>query len=55
MMYGEFFDVTDEEMDMDFLLPIGKGNIEREGKDITLVGFAKVNLYYKMDYNLRIF
>ena len=29
MMYGEFFDVTDEEMDMDFLLPIGKGNIER--------------------------
>jgi pyruvate dehydrogenase E1 component beta subunit len=29
MMYGESFEVTDAEMDMDFVLPIGKANIER--------------------------
>ena len=42
MMYGESFEVTDEEMHEDYLLEIGKGNIERKGNHVTIVGFAKV-------------
>jgi len=42
MMYGESFDVTDEEMHEDYLLEIGKGNIERKGNHVTIVGFAKM-------------
>lgn len=29
MMYGESFELTEQEMSMDFVLPIGKANIER--------------------------
>ena len=46
MMYGESFDVTDEEMHEDYLLEIGKGHIERKGNHVTIVGFAKVFLIY---------
>ena len=42
MMYGIPFDVTDEIMDKDFLLPIGKAKIEREGEDITITAFSKM-------------
>jgi pyruvate dehydrogenase E1 component beta subunit len=42
MMYGDLFELTEEEMGMDFVLPIGKGNIERKGDHITLVAYAKV-------------
>ena len=45
MMYGESFELTEEEMGMDYLLPIGKGNIERKGEHITLVAYAKVKLF----------
>jgi len=42
MMYGITFDVSDKILDKDFLIPIGKAKIEREGSDVTLVGFAKM-------------
>ena len=42
VMYGIPFDVTDEIMDKDFLLPIGKAKIEREGEDITITAFSKM-------------
>lgn len=42
MMYGVTFDVSDEVMDKDFVLPIGKAKIMREGKDITITAHAKM-------------
>ncbi|KAF5398011.1 Pyruvate dehydrogenase [Paragonimus heterotremus] len=40
VLYGHTFDVSDEAMSPDFLLPIGKAKIEREGTDVTLVGYS---------------
>ncbi|KAA3682283.1 pyruvate dehydrogenase E1 component beta subunit [Paragonimus westermani] len=40
VLYGHTFDVSDEAMSSDFLLPIGKAKIEREGTDVTLVGYS---------------
>ncbi len=37
MMYGQVFDVPQDE---DFVLPIGKAKIEREGSDVTIVGYS---------------
>jgi pyruvate dehydrogenase E1 component beta subunit len=42
MMYGTEFELSPEEMSMDFLLPIGKAKIERTGKDVTITAFAKM-------------
>ena len=42
MMYGVEFDMTAEELDPSFTLPIGKANIERKGKDVTITAFAKM-------------
>lgn len=41
LMYGIPFEVSDEVMSKDFLLPIGKAKIEREGDRITLVAHSK--------------
>lgn len=41
MMYGEVFTVDESVMAMDFLEPIGKARIMREGKHVTLVSFAR--------------
>lgn len=41
LLYGESFPVSDEAADKDFVIPFGKAKIEREGKDITLIGFSK--------------
>lgn len=41
-MYGTEFELSPEEMSMDFLLPIGKAKIERTGKDVTITAFAKM-------------
>ena len=35
-MYGVSFEMSDEAMKDDFVLPIGKAKIEREGKIICL-------------------
>ena len=42
MMYGVEFDATKEVMDKEFLIPIGKAKIEREGSDITITAHAKM-------------
>ncbi|XP_028414442.1 pyruvate dehydrogenase E1 component subunit beta, mitochondrial-like [Dendronephthya gigantea] len=41
LMYGINFDMSDEAMKDDFVLPIGKAKIEREGADITLVAHSR--------------
>jgi len=45
IMYSETFEVPDSVMDMDFVLPIGKAKIMREGKDVTIVAFSKMVKY----------
>ena len=42
MMYGVEFDLTAEELDPDFILPIGKANVERVGTDVTITAHAKM-------------
>ena len=42
MMYGVNFDVSDQVMDKDFLLEIGKAKVERVGTDVTITAFAKM-------------
>jgi len=42
MMYGVEFDLTPEELDPNFVLPIGKAKIERAGKDVTITAFSKM-------------
>ncbi len=41
LMYGVSFDMTDEELSKDFVIPIGKAKIEREGSDVTVLTFSK--------------
>jgi len=38
LMYGQSFDIPDSE---DFIIPIGKAETVREGKDVTLVSFSR--------------
>ena len=42
IMYGRSFPVSEECLDKDFVLPIGKAKVEREGKDVTIVSFSKM-------------
>lgn len=37
ILYGHSFPVSEEVLSDDFVLPIGKAKVEREGKDITIV------------------
>jgi pyruvate dehydrogenase E1 component beta subunit len=41
LMYGVTFNVSDEVLKDDFVVPIGKAKIETEGSDITLVAHSK--------------
>jgi pyruvate dehydrogenase E1 component beta subunit len=41
LLYGTAFEVSEECMSKDFVLPIGKAKIEKEGKDVTLVTFSR--------------
>lgn len=41
LMYGEKFAVSDEAMGEDFVIPLGKAKVEREGEHVTLVAFSK--------------
>ncbi|CAF0832238.1 unnamed protein product [Didymodactylos carnosus] len=41
LIYGLQFPISEEALSPDFVLPIGKGKIEREGKDVTLVSHSK--------------
>lgn len=40
-MYGTPFEVTDEVLSKDFLLPIGKAKVEKVGDRVTIVGYSK--------------
>lgn len=42
MMYGSSFEATPEIMDKEFLLPIGKAKVQKEGTDATIVTFSKM-------------
>ncbi|EDK46262.1 pyruvate dehydrogenase E1, beta subunit [Lodderomyces elongisporus] len=39
--YGESFPVSEEALSSDFILPIGKAKVEREGTDLTIVGHSR--------------
>ena len=41
IMYGKSFPKTNEIMDTNFILPIGKAKIEREGTDVSIVTFSR--------------
>jgi pyruvate dehydrogenase E1 component beta subunit len=41
LMYGITFDMSEQSLGPDFLVPIGKAKIEREGKDVTLVSHSR--------------
>lgn len=41
IMYGKAFDRTEQIMNENFLLPIGKAKIEKEGNDVSIVTFSK--------------
>jgi pyruvate dehydrogenase E1 component beta subunit len=42
MLYGVAFPMSREAMSDEFLLPIGKAKIEREGSDVTIVAHSKM-------------
>lgn len=42
IMYGKTFEATEEILDPDFVVPIGKAKIERPGKDCTIVTFSRM-------------
>lgn len=41
ILYGVPFDVSDDVLSKDFVLPIGKAKIERPGDRVTIVGYSK--------------
>nr|QBH74088.1 pyruvate dehydrogenase [Isotomurus palustris] len=41
ILYGQAFDVSDEVLSKDFVLPIGKAKIERQGSNVTLVSHSR--------------
>jgi len=41
LMYGTEFEISKEALDKDFLVPIGKAKIMREGKDVTIITFSR--------------
>ena len=42
-MYGTTFDMSDEAMDPNFQIPLGKAKIEREGNDSIRKLFETIN------------
>lgn len=41
LLYGIEFEMSDQAMSKDFLIPIGKAKIEKVGKHVTLVGMSR--------------
>ncbi|RKP13298.1 thiamine diphosphate-binding protein [Piptocephalis cylindrospora] len=41
LMYGSSFDLSEAAQSEDFLIPIGKAKVEREGSDLTLVSHSR--------------
>jgi pyruvate dehydrogenase E1 component beta subunit len=42
LLYGVSFPMTKEEMSDDFLIPMGKAKVEKEGTDVTVVAHSKM-------------
>lgn len=42
LLYGTSFPMSDEAQSKDFVIPIGKAKIEKEGSDVTIVAFSKM-------------
>lgn len=42
ILYGQTFDLTDEQQSSDFVLPLGKAHIQRPGTDVTITAYAKM-------------
>lgn len=42
MMYNMEFDMLDEHLDPNYVVPIGKAKIERKGTDVTITAHAKM-------------
>merc|ERR1719454_2386744 len=40
LMYGTTFDISDDVLDENFVVPIGKAKVQKEGKDCTLVAHS---------------
>ena len=45
VMYGDTGEVPEEE----YLIPIGKSDIKRAGKDVTIVSFNKIHLFFSSE------
>ena len=48
LVYGTTFDISDDVLDENFVLPIGKAKVQKEGKDITLVAHS-IGVKFCMD------
>ena len=42
LLYGVSFPMSDAAQSSDFVIPIGKAKVEREGKDVTIISFSKM-------------
>lgn len=42
LLYNEKFKLSPQAQSPDFVLPIGKAKIEKEGKDVTLIAFSRI-------------
>ena len=42
IMYGRSFPHDAKAMDKDFVVPIGKAKIEKEGKDVTIISYSRM-------------
>ncbi|XP_075662861.1 pyruvate dehydrogenase E1 component subunit beta-1, mitochondrial-like [Castanea sativa] len=42
LLYEESFPVSEEVLDSNFFLPIGKAKIDRQGKDVTITAFSRM-------------
>lgn len=42
LLYGVSFPMSDEAQRADFMIPIGKAKVEKEGNDVTIVTFSKM-------------
>ncbi len=45
IMYSEKFEVRSEVMDPEYVTPLGKAKIMKEGKHVTVVAFSKMVKY----------
>jgi pyruvate dehydrogenase E1 component beta subunit len=42
LLYNKEYPMSDEAQSKDFVIPIGKAKVEKEGKDVTIVTFSKM-------------